>query len=457
MTGRAVLGMIAAVLTLAGLTVAAAEPAGELPEAAARGRKALLERNFNPPSFSLQAYHNAWRCWDGLKEKPADYATAFMEHYGLHPAPYPNNDLPMGLRQASSLLGKGLTTDCLTCHAGSIAGQSYIGLTNASIDYQSLYEDLLAAEGRPPKTAFRFCNVRGTTEAGAMAVFLLALREPDLTVREDRPLDLKLHDDLCEDAPAWWLLKKKRTMYHTGSGDARSVRSLMQFMLSPLNPPSAFDREEPTFRDIQAYLLSLEPPRYPFPIDQELAHTGEKLFRDNCAKCHGTYGANWTYPNKIIPIDKIGTDPTRYRGISAEFGRYYNRSWFAHEQAGWLADEYPGRLTEGYQAPPLDGIWATASYFHNGSVPTVYHVLNSQARPRIFTRSYRTDRDAYDTEKLGWKVEVLEHGPDAELPAIERRKVYDTSQPGRGNGGHTFGDHLTEAERTAVIEYLKTL
>jgi putative ABC transport system substrate-binding protein len=43
------------------------------------------------------------------------------------------------------------------------------------------------------------------------------------------------------------------------------------------------------------------------------------------------------------------------------------------------------------------------------------------------------------------------------LPAIERRKVYDTTQPGRGNGGHTFGDRLTEAERRAVIEYLKTL
>jgi mono/diheme cytochrome c family protein len=35
--------------------------------------------------------------------------------------------------------------------------------------------------------------------------------------------------------------------------------------------------------------------------------------------------------------------------------------------------------------------------------------------------------------------------------------VYDTTQPGRGNGGHTFGDELSEEERAAVIEYLKTL
>ena len=35
--------------------------------------------------------------------------------------------------------------------------------------------------------------------------------------------------------------------------------------------------------------------------------------------------------------------------------------------------------------------------------------------------------------------------------------MYDTTQPGRGNGGHTYGDELTDDERTAVIEYLKTL
>ena len=63
----------------------------------------------------------------------------------------------------------------------------------------------------------------------------------------------------------------------------------------------------------------------------------------------------------------------------------------------------------------------------------------------------------YDAEKLGWKVQVMERGPGANVPAFERRKVYDTTQPGRGNGGHTFGDELTEEQRRAVIEYLKTL
>ena len=47
--------------------------------------------------------------------------------------------------------------------------------------------------------------------------------------------------------------------------------------------------------------------------------------------------------------------------------------------------------------------------------------------------------------------------PGAGVPPIERRKVYDTTQSGRSNAGHAYGDDLTDAERRAVIEYLKTL
>jgi mono/diheme cytochrome c family protein len=232
----------------------------------------------------------------------------------------------------------------------------------------------------------------------------------------------------------------------------------MQFMLSPLTPAAAFDREEPVFRDIQAYIRSIEAPRYPFPIDRAQAHAGEKVFLENCARCHGTYGTAWTYLNKIVPLDVIGTDPTRFRGISDKFYAYYSESWFGREKTGWLVDEYPARLsTVGYQAPPLDGIWATAPYLHNGSVPTVYNLLNSATRPTQFTRSYRTDATAYDPERLGWRVTEVTQASDPKLPAIEQRRIYDTSKPGRGNGGHTFGDHLSESDRMAVIEYLKSL
>jgi mono/diheme cytochrome c family protein len=362
----------------------------------------------------------------------------------------------MGLRISWGLTGRGITSDCLVCHGGSIAGQSYVGLGNTSLDLHALFEDLSAADGRPSSLRFHFSNVRGTTEAGAISVFLMGWRQPDLTLRKGFE-DFGLHDDLCEDTPAWWLLKKKKTMYFTGSGDAHSVRALMQFMLTPLTPRATFEREEATFADIRAYLLSLQPPTYPFPIDANLALTGEQIFLKNCARCHGTYGPNWTYPNKIVPIEVIGTDRRRFDGVTDKFVTYYNRSWFGQEHPGWLADEYKGRASVGYQAPPLDGIWATAPYLHNGSVPTVHALLNSKSRPRIFTRSYRTDKEAFDPEHLGWRVQVLDRGPEKAVSAFERRKIYDTTQPGRSNGGHTFGDKLSEADRMAVIEYLKTL
>jgi mono/diheme cytochrome c family protein len=434
-----------------GLLLAASAPAAD-PAAAARGRKALDMRAFNPKIWALSAYDEAWRQWGSATEPPATYGEVFREHYGLHAAPYANGKYPMGLREADSLLGKGLTADCLLCHGGSILGKSYIGLGNASLDAQAVFEDLNKASFGSGKLPHVFSHVRGTSEAGSMAVFLLSHREPDLSLRLRR-LDLGLRDDMCEDTPAWWLLKKKKTLYHTGTGDARSVRTLMPFMLLPGNGPAEFERAEAAFADIQAFLRTLDPPKFPYPVDRALARQGEMLFGRRCAKCHGTYGKDWTYPNRIVPIDVIDTDRKRFEGFSERFGEHYNRSWFAHEKG----DGYRMTAARGYQAPPLDGIWATAPYLHNGSVPTVYHVLNSKARPKIFTRSYRTDAAAYDAKRLGWKVTVLTHGPDRRLPAYERRKVYDTTQPGRGNGGHRFGDDLSEDERWAVIEYLKTL
>jgi hypothetical protein len=427
------------------------------PQAAERGRKALEQRSFNPPVWSFSAYENVWKQW-GLSLQPheKEFAEEFRRRYGLHPAPFPNDGLPMGLRKNTSGILKGLSVDCLICHGGSIMGQSYIGLGNSTLEIHSLFEEMNKASGRGAMMPFQFTNVRGTSEAGGMAVFLLGHRTPDLALQAKRT-ELGLHDDLCEDPPAWWTLKKKKSMYHTGGADARSVRSLMQFMMGPLNGPGAFEREEAVFADIQAFLLSLQPPKYPFPVDSGLAAKGQTIFERTCSKCHGTYGKNWSYPNRVVKIDEIGTDRRRFDGITEEYARYYDHSWFAREKKGWFIDEYRIRASTGYQAPPLDGIWATAPYFHNGSAPTVYNVLKSESRPKLFTRSFRTDKDAYDPVKLGWKVQEVDRTADPALPAIERRKVYDTSQPGRGNGGHVFGDDLSEEERMALIEYLKTL
>ena len=51
----------------------------------------------------------------------------------------------------------------------------------------------------------------------------------------------------------------------------------------------------------------------------------------------------------------------------------------------------------------------------------------------------------------------MERDPPADLPAIELRKIFDTTAHGKKNSGHLFGEELNEDEKMAVIEYLKTL
>jgi mono/diheme cytochrome c family protein len=424
------------------------KPSVERGAGAVRGRPPL-----NPAVWSAAAFDNAWKVWK-LQEKPAEYDAAFGHRYGVHAAPYENGGLPMGLHVASGPLGKGLGSDCLLCHAGRVAGQTVIGLGNASLDLQGLFDELPVGGFLALPPPIRMSHVRGTIEASAVVAFLMEFRKPDLSLRAPGKLNIK--DDFCEDVPAWWLMKRKHTMYHNGAGHAQSVRTMMPFLLSPLNSGDYIKKQEPVFADIQAYLLSLEAPKYPFPIDHGLAAKGRELFKQHCAKCHGTYGPEGKYPSKVVALDVIGTDPHLAEGLDPAFAEQYLKSWFAQE-TGPDGKPFPMQTIQGYQAPPLDGVWATAPYLHNGSVPTIYHVLNSKTRPKVFTRSYRTEKEDYDAVKLGWKFTVVDQPVDPKMPALERRKIYDTTQPGRGNGGHTFGDVLSDDERAAVIEYLKTL
>lgn len=422
-------------------------------ESADRGKNKLLGVSYIQTLWPATAYHDAWKAW-GIPAPPRDYDQAVQQRYGLYPAPFDNGPYPMGLRKGPGR-DAGIAIDCLLCHAGSVFGQTLLGLPNTALDIEALFQDFgkVSARGAIPIT---MGHVRGTTEAGNLGVFLLSLRSTNLGLRYP-PLDLKIGEFLIGDAPAWWLLRKKQTMYHTGIADARSVRALMQFLLSPSASQATLAAAEQDFRHIQSFILSLRPPKYPFAIDRDLAAKGEEVFNDACEKCHGTYGERWTYPNKITPIENIGTDRTRYDGLSREWAEHYNRTWFAQETRDDGKVGYPIHPPRGYQAPPLDGVWATAPYLHNGSVPTLYGVLNSGARPKIFVRTFGTNESDYDTLSVGWKVRELAPDDAIGLPAFERRKVYDTTAPGRGNGGHLYGDRLSEEQRRAVIEYLKTL
>jgi len=85
----------------------------------------------------------------------------------------------------------------------------------------------------------------------------------------------------------------------------------------------------------------------------------------------------------------------------------------------------------GYVAPPLDGIWASAPYLHNGSIPTIWHLLTPETRPETFD-------------------------PEGYVP-FSQPVILNTSHPGVRNVGHHFGAALSDADKVALMEFLKQL
>jgi hypothetical protein len=115
---------------------------------------------------------------------------------------------------------------------------------------------------------------------------------------------------------------------------------------------------------------------------------------------------------------------------------------------GCLADDSP---ILGYKFRPLTGIWATAPYLHNGSVPTLYDLLLPPSdRPKSF---YVGTRE-FDPVKVGFKT-----GQSAENSFLFR--VFDDQgKPIQGNlnSGHDYNNAgLSEADREALVEYMKGL
>ena len=424
------------------------------PAAVERGHHAMTAVGLLKPAWSTEAYANVGKLWETPGPDPvADpegYAAAFRRRYGFAPAPYPNDGLPMGLKRGVNPDGTktGIAIDCLTCHGGSLGGTSYVGIGNTQLDLKLFFNDMMRAEGkRVPPSTFTVNSARGTNNAGMFSVILLSLRNEDLTFRK---FPLITGARLPEiDTPPWWLLARKSTMYYDGRTDADSVRTNMQFLLGE-KTLDEFKALESTFPDIRAYFLSLKPPRYPFPIDQARADRGRATFAQSCTKCHGTYGEKPEYPNRIVDLDEIGTDPARARGIAPRFVQHYNATWFGE---GSPVDPE----MKGYQAPPLDGIWATAPYLHNGSVPTLAALLRSTDRPARFYRPPSTGFENYDPANVGWKFDLPTGPADPQAPIERQHSLFDSSRYGLGNGGHTYGDALGDDARRDLIEYLKTL
>jgi hypothetical protein len=103
-----------------------------------------------------------------------------------------------------------------------------------------------------------------------------------------------------------------------------------------------------------------------------------------------------------------------------------------------------------YKTRPLNGIWATAPYLHNGSVPTLRDLLNTQSeRPK--THGFLDGN--FDTAKVG-------HLDQSTEPKAFVFRVYDDKGEailGNWNGGHEYGVNLRDTEKDDLVEYLKGL
>ena len=189
---------------------------------------------------------------------------------------------------------------------------------------------------------------------------------------------------------------------------------------------------------IQRYLMDVQPPKYPFPIDPQQASAGKNIFDRNCASCHA-FGQQRT--GTVIPVDEVGTDRHRLNMWTAEAAQAYNAYGRGH---AWKFNAFA--KTKGYVTVPLDGLWLRAPYLHNGSVPSLQDLLQiPEKRPNRFYRGY----DVYDPQKMGF----ISEGSEAKRAGF----LYETSLPGNGNDGHLYGTELSPADKEALIEYLKTL
>ncbi len=377
---------------------------------------------------------------------PESVRRVAFERYGFSPATWPNQGAPMQF--VATAQGFWVQT-CMLCHGGRLpgSGESMIGMPNTELDMQTLYEDVTKLTGMRGPFPMSFGMTRGRTNAFIFSLELISRRNEDLS-RRTEPVPMGDYKDQDLDPLPWWYLKKKTALYVDAAVTGDFTRPIMQFTMG--EPSGEKIRSwEPDFKDVLAYLKSIPVPKYPLAIDKALAGSGEKVFTQTCSQCHGTYGPGGKYPNRVVPIDVVGTDRLRLTGLTREFRTYFSKTWFAANSSH--AEENP----VGYVAPPLDGVWATAPYFHNGSVPTIYGVLTKEARPKYFRRI--GGATAFDSRDVGFKLEVLPGPASKDLAPEARRRVIDTTLPGLGNEGHPFGFALSEKEKRQVIEYLKTL
>jgi hypothetical protein len=248
------------------------------------------------------------------------------------------------------------------------------------------------------------------------------------------------------DFPSIWNQKVRDGMNLHWDGDNSSVRE-RNFSAAFGAGATRENIDIPAIDRVREWIDILPPPPYPFAKtnDSNALARGEQIYKQSCAECHSIGGK---YTGQVTPLQDVATDEHRFNAyteklvpIQREWGKGYE----------WEFKHF--RKTDGYANAPLDGIWARAPYLHNGSVPTLYDLLTPAANRNQGNNFFYTGHGVYDTVNVGFRTDVsVLNGVKVPMFVITER--------GNSNKGHTgarYGTELSEDDKRALIEYLKTL
>ena len=343
--------------------------------------------------------------------------------------------------------------NCFSCHGGSVYGTPTPGAPNNRFALQTMTEEIRSTKFRLGKPMTRMDigslviplgTTNGTTNAVVFGMGLMSHRDEQLNVINSTPQSFVHHD---MDAPPWWHFHKRPYIYIDGFAQ-KGHRALMQFMLVPENGPEFFRDNEDKFRDVFAYLSSLRAPKYPGPIDQQLAGQGRGVFQNHCAQCH--WGQDLSQSTRSAGRD-------RYRSGAADSidrGRPHQilaRSWFAHagepdqhetdRRPRWVRGAAAGRCLGQSavlsQRQCADAVACAESQRTTDRMET--HRRRDRSTKRSVFRSKSSTRYRWANLMSRFAAVTLTRADSARAtPGIISRRI----EPGR---------------KTAVLEYLKTL
>ena len=409
-----------------------------------------------------------------------DIETIVRDNVGL--VPWPENRFVPAYGMAPRLGASGpssWTVNCLVCHTAEIDGVAYLGAGTKVFDDKWLGDSLkeltnarwrpilartpaaidIAAHANRILTSHHHDKIDSLTRARSTA---FAASHVELYMRPHggaMPRTDEVGRGDVKTPPLWHTVAKMPAGRWYSDGSFRGPIPLMASSME-LEKDRSFDalveHVIPTIKqEFDSVIRHLRPPPYPYAIDRGLAERGRQLFYSSeigCSGCHGRYDGQGNVEWPAVHVD-VGTDRGRIDVVSGGFIDAFNNSPLAAD--GALA---PSR---GYAATPLTGVWANYPYLHNGSVPTEHPLLAPVAeRPHIF--SVLAARH-FDREWVGQRLyDTSFHGQLPESTLITRfgsdRDWFSVAREGCGNGGHDVWPRIkTDANRRALIEYLKTL